>query len=237
MTRLYRAHSILDNFCGCDDVRIDWFVRDRQAPPAPYEEVIANYHELGVGESSPERCFERGYTQACIDELFTAAEIEELRAYLAEAHETELFVEEVELPIEGPMVPTGGLSIAGMTGSIPLVTEAGYNLSIRVWGYYDLRLCWETVSTPPAKRQLGGQFVACVLREAEGREWAEWPPSAEELEEIAESIYDSEGLFVEQGKTKAERLEGRAEYERRKRKREREREAELAEWDAAGLPL
>jgi hypothetical protein len=74
-----------------------------------------------------------------IDELLTAHEVEELRAYLWGGHRIEVETEEEKLPINGSECGLGHVPLGGPVGDLTLRWQAGYPLSIPIYGYYDLR--------------------------------------------------------------------------------------------------
>ncbi|MDX8450698.1 hypothetical protein [Mesorhizobium captivum] len=127
-TELFKVRTVIPEFEGCKDVAMRWFVCERERPPAPYAEVIADYQP-----GDP-------YAEGSIDELFIADEARALVGYL-EAHYPDCShsIEEVDLPITDPPYPIGALSVGGPEDYYMLCEEEGYTLPFPVFGYFDLR--------------------------------------------------------------------------------------------------
>lgn len=154
MTRLYRAWSLLDNFMGKNQVKLNWFVIGRSKPVAPYEKLIDNYDESDE---------DSGYDRLSADEYFTLAEVEELRNYLFRMHEVEVYTEEVPLPLR-----SGGLSyelllISGLNNFYTLADEEGYDLSVAVLGHFDIKDKLLPDSLSPTKLSNGIDFLLKVF--------------------------------------------------------------------------
>lgn len=154
MVRLFRAWSVLENIIEQDQVMFNWFVVGRQAPVAPYEELIENYDEDDE---------ESVYDRLLVDEFFTAAEVEELRNYLLKKHNLEIQVEEISLPVR-----SGGLSyelllISGQKDFYTLADEEGYNLSVNILGHYDMKEYKSGKFLSSEDLRIGTNFVEKVL--------------------------------------------------------------------------
>ncbi len=126
--RLYKAWSVVDNFSGQEQVRLDWFVVGRTVPLAPYAELIQNYDE-----EVEDSC----YDQILVNELFAESELEELRAYLARSHRLDLQSEELIMPVKSGGLSYGLLLISGEKDFYTLADEEGYNLPLSILGHYD----------------------------------------------------------------------------------------------------
>lgn len=152
MTKLYHAHSELDDFHGCDEVTICWLVDHRDEPVASYEELIAGYKELDRTG--------RIYTEGALDELFTVEEVDELREYLLRVYSLELHAKEAALPLPGICMGLGFIPVGGGQHLLTLWQEDGYDLSVPIAGYFDVRQC------PPSRRSrilAGLQFARPLL--------------------------------------------------------------------------
>jgi len=210
MNKLYEAYSTVDNFDGRDGVTFCWFVTERAKPVAPYEKLIKDRGSMDEHG--------RFYTEDFVDELLTKAEVEELREYLAKRHEMELRVEEVELPVRGPCLGFGALSVGGGTDFYMLSKEEGYSLSVPIWGFYDLRPCPDSIQLTPEQMRAAQDFLAKALGLLQPfvKEGI-WPvPSPEPgeqwslgLKQMIQTIYDETGLYVARGEPKEQRLKGR----------------------------
>jgi hypothetical protein len=129
--KLFGAYSLdIDPKYG--EYRIYWFYANSKEPLAPYEDLIYGYEP---------KC----HSEWAIDESFTKDEIELLREYLAKAHNSELHVQEVDLPIPNNILGYGEIfgywDINGeqIEGQIELSRDEGYSLPFEVSGYYNLQ--------------------------------------------------------------------------------------------------
>ncbi|ADI02241.1 MAG TPA: hypothetical protein GXX39_00900 [Syntrophothermus lipocalidus] len=184
---LYRAWSVVDGFRGHDRVRLNWFVIGREKPVAPYEELIKDYDSDDA---------EIVYDHLVVKELLTLQELEELRQYITNTHNTEIFAEKVELPVR-----RGGLSyslvmMSGQDDFIFLPEEAGYNLSVNILAHYDLKGCppaanIETVEALEGLENWELRFLQLCLQELGILSFDE-----DALAEIAKKVSDSHGLAV-----------------------------------------
>ncbi len=158
MVKLYRACSVIDNYHGRDGVTFLWFVVNRDKPVAPYEELIANYQELEQHQDQEQGTL--AYLEGYVNELLTEEEVEELKAYLESRHNTELKLEEVEIPVQDSnLCPLGAMPAGGGQDFYMLSREEGYSLSVPIWAYYDLRQCPDTIIQEPDRSELGKRTV------------------------------------------------------------------------------
>ncbi|MEN6459865.1 MAG: hypothetical protein ABFC94_00650 [Syntrophomonas sp.] len=184
MTRLFRAWSVIDGCLGQAQVKFNWFVVGRSTPVLPYEELIENYDE-----NQDEVC----YDQMWVNEFFTEAEVEELRAYLLKSHETAVHVEEVLLPVRAGGLSYGLLLINGQSHFYTLADEQGYNLSVSVLGHYDLEEKKSSNILSNEDLQFGAKFLERVFTNLN-------IAGLEQNEQIAllNKIYEETGLYVQQ---------------------------------------
>lgn len=147
--RLFRAKTVVPEHRGFKDVDFDWFVVRRAKPVVSYEDWIRDY-DLLKEEPYPEVEYARGI----VDELLTAAEIEELRHYLEVVHGSALVVEEKLAPLDcRGQIGFGALAVGGPSDFYMLSSGEGYNLSVEVWGYYNLEAgCCELTDAARAAR-------------------------------------------------------------------------------------
>lgn len=180
--RLFRAWSMVDNFLGQEQVRIDWFVIGRTAPPAPYEELIRDYDQ-----EDENAC----YDEILANELFIETEIDELKKYLFSRHQIALQFEAVEVPIKTGTLSYGLLLISGEKGFYGLVEEADYDLSFSVLGHYDVQEVKPPRSLHQEDLELGSNFLARVFEHLNiiGIE-------REEIHDLLKKIYAEQGLKV-----------------------------------------
>ena len=195
--RLFKALSIVDDFKGRGETTFNWFVIGRKEPVAPYDDLIENYDE--------------GYEEAWVDqlrinELFTEAEIEELRAYLLRVHEIELQIEEVSLPIKPGGLSYGFLLMSGGSDFYLLADEKDYSLSLSVLAHFESER--QEPSTPSAKEErpltdkdmnVGVEFLNIVFNKL-----GITPPKHEALKNLLADIFNNYGFHVEQDRKNPE---------------------------------
>jgi hypothetical protein len=131
MFELFTVHTIVPKFGGSKDVKLNWFVHDRNSPWCPpYAELIAG------SVSDPDRA----YAEAFIDELFTAGEASQLLDFLNKYYNGSHYIRSYPLPINNWVIGFSALSIGGPTGFYDLWDKnMVWNLEFKVSGYYDLR--------------------------------------------------------------------------------------------------
>jgi hypothetical protein len=183
VVRLYKAWSVVDDFMGQDQVRLDWFIVGRTLPVAPYAELIRDYYEDGE-----DAC----YDQILVDELFTEPEAEELKTYLAQSHQLEVQLEEVALPLKSGGLSCGLLLMSGEKSFYALADEEGYSLSRSVLGRYDAKIM-EACASFLSKEEIdmGTSFLEKVFNHLNLVE-----VDRGELAELLQRIYSESGLHV-----------------------------------------
>jgi len=137
MTNLYRAHSIIRDFqyadCVFYDVSVVWCVTERETPVIPYENGINNYNQKG----------DTTYEETALNEHFTYREALALCTFLFEEKKIECRVEEAELPICKYCVRCYHLNKGyDAEGCIDLHERPGYDLPIKVTGYFTVTGSW-----------------------------------------------------------------------------------------------
>jgi hypothetical protein len=182
--RLFRAWSMVDNFLGQDQVKLDWFVVGRTAPPAPYHELISDYDE-----NDENAC----YDEILANELFTETELQGLENYLAEQHQLDLEWEELVLPLKKGILSYGLLLISGVKGFYALADESGYDLSMAVLGHYDAKEVNISASAALSEEDisLGSTFMEIILARMNINGIAK-----DEMQAWLQQIYTTEGLKV-----------------------------------------
>ncbi len=137
MKKLYQPYSTVPEYLGHKGVRVYWYCERRPYPLGTYTDLISNYDRLNDHQ--------KPYAQGCVDELLTEAEVAELRRYLLlidAIDGPDFVVEEIALPTEA-----GGLPFrehdtkpsGSPTGWVELSENEGYDLSIPICGYYNLK--------------------------------------------------------------------------------------------------
>ena len=135
--KLYRAYSVVDDYWGYDEVKLWWFCVDRKEPVARYEDLIAHYPKL---DSSSKQHAER-----LVNELFIGEELNALITYAWETHATEIFKEEVSIPVgaEQPLtvIPWSAQTLTDLQRRYELWSEEEYALPMKVEAFYNLQGC------------------------------------------------------------------------------------------------
>ncbi len=147
MEELYRCVSALDDFFESDFLIVRWFCYLRQHPHPILAERITGNCQVGT--------LERPCVRRSVNELLTASEVHALRAYLAGMGVYSFCVEDLFIPSDVPSFPYGARTVdrdGVPRGYIRLSLARGYNLSIPIWGYYDLR----KAEKGPYSKHLGG---------------------------------------------------------------------------------
>jgi len=186
VVRLYKAWSIVDNFMGQDQVRLDWFVVGRTAPLVPYAELIQDYDD-----DLDDSC----YDQVLVNELLTESEGDELRAYLARSHQLDLQLEEVTLPVKPGGLSYGLLLISGEKSFYTLADEEGYNLSLSILGHYDGKGMTAATSLSGRDINMATSFLDKVFNHLNLAQ-----VDRSELALLLQKIYAESGLHVIQDK-------------------------------------
>lgn len=197
--RLFSAYSLVDNYQGCDGVRLNWVCLERENPVAPYEGLIEGYKNLD------ERV--RPYFEEFIRELFTEDEIQSLENYLMENYSSDLHIHEETLPASSIFIPMPfrQACFGKGRGFHYLFEDAHYDLPFKVGAYFDLRNCPPSIALQPTMKAKGLAYLEEAMRHL-GLD-CRFPESA--LEDTVESLFNRMGLYVEQGKTKEERIRER----------------------------
>jgi hypothetical protein len=197
--KLFSAHTIIDNYHGRDGVKFNWIYLDRQKPVAPFERIIENYKQLD------ERV--RPYFEQYINELFTQEEVETLKKFLTEKLEANIYINEEPLPSSGIFVPMPFKGIPAAKGrGFYYPSQNGHsNLPFSVCAYFDLKNC------PPSLclQQEAREKSILYLQKAIAALGLECKAGAEQLHATVDELYDQCGLFVDQGKTREERLQAK----------------------------
>ena len=179
---LHKAYSVSNLTKGTAifyDVRFNWYCLERDRPPFPYEEIIADYTRLDAKERS---IMEREARR-----FFTAEEIVDLKNYLHERYGMDVNAEKVALPIEERVnfFEEGNSVIYDF---LELSEREGYSLPFKVWGYYTIEQC---LASPTLEN--GVSF----LMKAFERLHLTANFSHAQLEAVSKVLYNEEGLFVQ----------------------------------------
>jgi hypothetical protein len=192
--KLYHVYSTLPEHTirgiKLKDVHISWFVKDRQDPPVPYEILIDDYDPKAGHVIHP---------QNAVKELFTLEEADTFSAYLTRSKiDATPIIKAAQLPFEMNRAGLLEFAVGDAAGFYPVSEdEDDYDLSFKVWGYYDAKEqyvgAWtEKAVSPDAERiqKLLEQAVALGLRRKS---------KEETLKTIAQQLYEK-GYRVTVGK-------------------------------------
>ena len=179
--RLFKAYSLGNltrNGKVYYDVRFNWYCLERAAPVAPYQTLIADYDRLDEQFASA--------LEKEVNRYFTGAEVLQLKDYLEERYGLALSTEEVPLPVK----QIGGFFEEGnqvIYDYLELSDKEGYSLPFDVWGYYTIVGC---LSTPELEN------AVLFLHRALELLGIQMQLTSKDLESVAKSIYEKEGLIV-----------------------------------------
>lgn len=189
--KLYSAYSVVNDFRNRDNVTFIWFVKRRTHPVATYKEYLKGY-----GNQTNEAL--QDAMQRQLDALFLEKELAQLKQYLSEFHDTELFSRTVALPLDKKNyqpLPEGERPQEAGAGIYRLSQEGDYKLSFDVWGFYNLRGSPLTALAKVAQttRQPGVRFLKTALKELD----IDPLPPDELLDDLVRYLYTS-GFSVSQ---------------------------------------
>lgn len=184
--RLYKAWSSVDNYMNKECVIFNWFVVGREKPIGGYDELIDGYSPVDS---------EAWCDELMVNELFTEAEIGELRSYLKREHQIELYTEEVSLPLKSGELSYGLLLISGENNFYTLADEKNYNLSISVLGQFDAPNQKTPQLLSAEDIDKGLSFMNAFLKKLNNSNYQE-----SELVSFLNEIYAETGYYIEKAK-------------------------------------
>lgn len=135
MSRIFSVHSLVRNFLyrgtRYEEVKVNWFILDRERPLVTFAEAIQDYAQL----DEKERAFPEDY----LNEQFSLAEAEALKKYLDRQPLTTTRIDAIELPVM-PNVSGCRRLAPGQDGDfMPLYKGKSYSLPFAVAGYFNIR--------------------------------------------------------------------------------------------------
>jgi hypothetical protein len=138
---LYQVYSVVNNFIyrgnSYDNLKINWFVINRQEPIVPFEKAIENYSELPfAARVNPENF---------IKQCFTLAEAESLKQYLVSAQKLSAVIEGCLLPVKGHVNGYRDVPPPPGTDYITLHKKPNYNLPFKVEGIFNTKMADERI--------------------------------------------------------------------------------------------
>lgn len=135
MNELYSVHSLVRGFTykgtTYEEVKVAWFAVGRRSALVPFAAAIQDYARL----DAKSRIFPEEY----VCELFSRAEAEALKNYLARRPELTTVSEPVELPVMANASGLQRLPRGGGNDVLGLFREKGYSLPFKVEGYFSVR--------------------------------------------------------------------------------------------------
>ena len=136
MIELFRVTSVADEFRGCKNVAIKWFVFERPVPlELPYAEMIEEGYDPTVDVDYIDPA-------GCLHEYFTEAEANALADYLEAEGNGRPVITPAKLPIPLNAMPFTAIPLGGPQDCLRLHERKTYTLPFKVEGYYDLSQNW-----------------------------------------------------------------------------------------------
>jgi hypothetical protein len=133
-TKLYAAHSVLSEFCGHENVRIDWYFHERISPIAQSDKLIKGFSALDREKQV--------HFSGFVNELFREIDLDKLHCCVEPIHNSEIITEEIAIPIDPHSFSFRRFmdrTIGKLSGYYMLTEIKGFDMSFPVWGYFDLK--------------------------------------------------------------------------------------------------
>jgi hypothetical protein len=159
MMKLYSVTTNGCVMCGCKDVTLHWFRRERT--PRPYAELIEGYDASDAFLSCAE---------GAIDELFTQSEAHALEQYLSR-HQCvvgQTVIEECTLPVPHNMLALGAMPYDRGDCFYTLDEDEAYSLPFKVEGYFTLVGCEPVDSFGTEAVNLAASELRALMRQRGG---------------------------------------------------------------------
>jgi hypothetical protein len=142
VSTIFSVHSLARDFQydgkQYEEVKINWFVREREAPLMPYPAAIQDYNQL----DEKERVFPEEY----LDEQFSREEAEALKKYLDRRPDMTTLVEGIELPVAANTRGCRRLSRGNGSDFYILHREKAYSLPFKAEGFFSVRFAEPKIS-------------------------------------------------------------------------------------------
>ena len=142
-TKLYRLTSVIDDWphrrARYNNVHVTWFVNKRDYDPGFDYTALLDRPLPPAGwkwDGDPADREKYAYHESLVDELFTWSEANQLAEYLREAHDTDVDIAEVTVPIDGRYMPISAIAVGGDCDFYMLSEHDDYTLPFKAWGYY-----------------------------------------------------------------------------------------------------
>jgi hypothetical protein len=138
---LYHVYSVANKFLYrsifYDNLKINWFVKDREMPQVPFETVIENYSGLTASA--------RVHPENFVKELFTLQEAEALKLYLNSSEMLNAIIERCRLPVNEHASGYRDFPAAPGTDFIALHEKQSCTLPFKVEGIFNINMADEHV--------------------------------------------------------------------------------------------
>lgn len=136
---LFQVHSVVNNFIyrgsSYDNMKINWFVINRQEPLVPFDQAIENYSELPfAARVNPENF---------IKQCFSMAEAESLKQYLASTQKIKAVIEGCSLPVKAHVNGYRDVPPPPGTDYVILHKKSSYSLPFKVEGFFNTKIADE----------------------------------------------------------------------------------------------
>ena len=138
---LFQVHSVVNNFVykgsSYDNLKINWFVINRQLPIVPFDQAIENYVELPfAARINPENF---------IKQCFNLAEAESLKQYLISTQKIRAIIDGLPLPVKAHV--NGYRDVPPKPGMdyIILHKKSNYSLPFKVEGIFNTKMADERI--------------------------------------------------------------------------------------------
>ncbi len=140
-SKLFNVYSIMNEFrykdLLYDNLRINWFVVDRQLPHIAYEDAVSGFKQLDP--------MKKVLAENYVKERFTIGEAEELVHFLTRVEKIDTFLEPLAMPIDSTAKGYGDTSPVPGADFIKLHSRVSYNLNFKVEGYFNTALAEQKV--------------------------------------------------------------------------------------------
>jgi hypothetical protein len=142
MNDLFSVHSLVRDFTyegkPYEEVKVSWFVAERQTPLVPFASAIEDYGQLGEKD--------RAFPEEFVNEQFSKEEAEALKKHLDRRPTVSTRIEAVELPVAANASGCRHLPRGGGNDFLLLHKEKSYPLPFKVEGYFSIRFAEPKVS-------------------------------------------------------------------------------------------
>jgi hypothetical protein len=139
--KLFGISSLVANLHGYNDVSVEWFVDERP------QRLFGPDGSLGISYSDLVKSYDAsdphaGYAEIAVEEYFTEAEAEAFTAWAkVHRHDDTATTSPASLPVANNIMPLSAIPCGGGSDFLLTGEADDYDLSFKVHGYYDAKLC------------------------------------------------------------------------------------------------